>query len=546
MAKEEVTILYGVEARKKLQKGIEKVNKAVAITLGPKGKNVIIEQEFGSPEITKDGVSVAKRVFSNDPIENIVIGFLQGAADKTNTRVGDGTTTTTVLAYAILMEASKSLAAGANPMDLKRGIDRAANHTISVLKRKAEPIKGHDSIKQVATVASNGDVEIGELIAKGFVAVGENGVITVKEAKSTTTELELTKGMKFDRGYSSPYFLLDQKKKAVTLENAYVLIVKDKITNAQLSELVPLLEQVAKSGRSLLIISEEVEAHVLTALILNVMRGVLKVVAVKAPGFGDYKDRNLEDIAILTGGSVVAAEKGHQLKSVTLSDLGSAESVTVDKESTTIVGGKGDKSKVEARIEQLRVAIAEASSDYDRDKLKESLAKLAGGVAVINVGDATELAMKEKRDRVEDAINATRAAVAGGILPGGGVAYLRAIKEVKDAIDSFDNPDQVRGGEIFLAALEAPARRIAENAGEEASVVVQKIKEGSGAFGYNAQLGRYEDLYKAGIKDAYQVLACALETAASIAGTIVTTDCIVPQKPKEKESTPPAMGGGMM
>ena len=511
--------------------------------MGPKGRNVVIDKAYGAPRITKDGVTVAKEIELEDKFENMGAQMLKEVASKTSEVAGDGTTTATVLAHAIMKEGAKSVAAGANPMDLKRGIDLAVVAVVAELKAKAKKVTSNDEIAQVGTISANGDSEIGAKIAEAMKKVGNEGVITVEESKSLETELDLVEGMQFDRGYLSPYFITNADKMLVELESPYILIQDKKLSGLQ--SILPLLEAVVQAGKPLLIIAEDVEGEALATLVVNKLRGGLKVAAVKAPGFGDRRKAILEDIAVLTGGTVVSEDLGIKLENVTLNMLGRAKKVTIDKDHTTIVDGSGKKTDIEARVKQIRAQIEETTSDYDREKLQERLAKLAGGVAIIKVGGATEVEVKERKDRVDDALHATRAAVEEGIVPGGGVALLRAIK-VLDTIKS-DNDDQKVGIQIVRKALQAPARQIFENAGADGSVVVGKILETSKyAYGYNAQSGQYGDLVAEGVIDPTKVVRCALQDAASIAGLLVTTEAMVAELPKKDSGhAQPPMGGGM-
>ncbi len=538
-------ILYKEEARHKLLEGVHMIADAVASTLGPKGKNAILGQEYGAPLITKDGVTVAKKVASDDPLVDIGVKILREAASKTNDVVGDGTTTATVLARAIFVQGLKCISAGANPMDVKKGIDHALEIVLKSLENQAKEIKDPSQVKQIATISANGDEKIGALIAEAVKSVGENGVITVEEAKSTETELKIVKGMQFDRGYASPYFITNEKKMTVELEDPYILLVKKKISI--LKEILPLLGTVAKTGRSLLIIAEDVEGQAMAALILNKMQGALKVATVKAPGFGEHKDNMFDDIAALTGATVIAEDRGYKLENVTLNDLGTAEKVNIDKDNTTIIGGGGKKEAIQQAMNQIKVLMAETTSDYTREKLQERLAKLSDGVAILGVGSETEVAMRELKDRVEDALNATRAALERGIVPGGGVAFVRAIDALEKKLTAISVPDQLTGVKIVQKALESPLRTIAENAGFEGSVVLQKVKEGKDDFGYNAATDTYGNLYQEGVVDPLKVVECAVKNAVSIAGILLTTDCIVCEKPEKKEANPnPGMMNGMM
>jgi len=532
---------FSTEARAKLKAGVDKLADAVKVTLGPKGRNVVIDKKFGSPTVTKDGVTVAKEVELEDEIENMGAQMVKEVATKTSDNAGDGTTTATVLAQAIYREGLKSVTAGANPMALKRGIDTAVETIINELKKISVPTSGRKDIKQVATISANGDTEIGEKIADAMDKVGKDGVITVEEAKSLETTLETVDGMQFDRGYLSPYFITDPEKMEATLEDAYILIYDKKIST--MKDLLPALEKVAQSGRPLLIVAEDVEGEALATLVVNKLRGTLKVAAVKAPGFGDRRKEMLRDIAILTGGQVISEELGLKLENTTLNDLGRAKRIIVDKDNTTVVDGKGKDDQIEGRKAEIKAQIEKSTSDYDKEKLQERLAKLAGGVAVLNVGAATETEMKEKKARVEDALHATRAAVEEGIVPGGGVALLwgqRALDKMKGTDD-----DERTGVDILRKALEEPIRWIAQNAGAEGSIVVGKVKESKDKnFGYNAATDKFEDLVAAGVIDPTKVTRTALQNAASIAGLLLTTECVVVEK-KEKEKAPPMPGGGM-
>src|SRR5213595_652385 len=534
-------VKFGVEARDRMLRGVDILNNAVKVTLGPKGRNVVLDKSFGAPRITKDGVTVAKEIELDDKFENMGAQMVREVASKSADIAGDGTTTATVLAAAIVREGAKAVAAGMNPMDLKRGIDLAVEAVVEDLKKNSKQVTSNEEIAQVGTISSNGDVEIGKFISDAMKKVGNEGVITVEEAKSLETELEVVEGMQFDRGYISPYFVTNADKMRVEMEDAYVLINEKKLS--QLNELLPLLEAVVQSGKPLVIIAEDVEGEALATLVVNRLRGGLKVAAVKAPGFGDRRKAMLEDIAILTGGQLISDELGMKLESVTINMLGRAGKVVIDKENTTIVKGSGKKKDIEARVTQIKAQIEETTSDYDREKLQERLAKLAGGVAVIRVGGATEVEVKEKKDRVEDALNATRAAVQEGIVPGGGVALLRAKKAVGRI--SNDNPDVQAGINIVLKALEAPLRQIAENAGVEGSIVVGKILEDkSETFGFDAQTEEYVDMVEKGIVDPAMVVRAALQDAASVAALLVTTEAMVAELPKEP--APPMPGGGGM
>jgi chaperonin GroEL len=533
---------FSTEARARLKRGVDQLADAVKVTLGPKGRNVVIDKKFGSPTVTKDGVTVAKEVELEDEIENMGAQMVKEVATKTSDLAGDGTTTATVLAQAIYREGLKSVTAGANPMALKRGIDSAVETIVAELKKISVPTSGRKDIKQVATISANGDVEIGEKIADAMDKVGKDGVITVEEAKSLETTLDTVDGMQFDRGYLSPYFITDPEKMEATLEDAYILIYDKKIST--MKDLLPALEKVAQSGRPLLIVAEDVEGEALATLVVNKLRGTLKVAAVKAPGFGDRRKEMLRDIAILTGGQVISEELGLKLENTTLNDLGRAKRVIVDKDNTTVVDGKGKDNDIEGRKAEIKAQIDKSTSDYDKEKLQERLAKLAGGVAVLNVGAATETEMKEKKARVEDALHATRAAVEEGIVPGGGVALLwgqRALDKMKGA-----DEDEKTGVDILRKALEEPIRWIAQNAGAEGSIVVGRVKESKDKnFGYNAATDKFEDLTAAGVIDPTKVTRTALQNAASIAGLLLTTECVVVEK-KEKEKAPPMPGGGGM
>ncbi|HYK10754.1 MAG TPA: chaperonin GroEL [Gemmatimonadales bacterium] len=533
---------FNVEARARLKQGVDKLADAVKVTLGPKGRNVVIEKKFGNPTVTKDGVTVAKEIELEDEIENMGAQMVKEVATKTSDLAGDGTTTATVLAQAIYREGLKSVTAGVNPMALKRGIDKAVETIIEELKKISVPTKGRKEIAQVGTISANGDKEIGDKIADAMDKVGKDGVITVEEAKGLETTLETVDGMQFDRGYLSPYFVTDPEKMEAVLEDAYVLIHDKKISS--MKDLLPALEKVAQSGKPLLIIAEDVEGEALATLVVNKLRGTLKVAAVKAPGFGDRRKEMLIDIEKVTGGKVVAEEKGMKLENTVLGDLGQAKRVVVDKDNTTIVGGRGKQADIQGRIGEIRAAIDKSTSDYDKEKLQERLAKLAGGVAVINVGAATETEMKEKKARVEDALHATRAAVEEGIVPGGGSALLYCQKALGTLRAGGD--DEKIGVDIIRRAIEEPIRMIAQNAGAEASIVVGKVKESKDKnFGYNASSDEYEDLVAAGVIDPTKVTRTALQNAASIAGLLLTTECVVAEK-KEKEKAPPMPGGGGM
>jgi chaperonin GroEL len=534
-------VKFAHEAREKMLKGVDILADAVKVTLGPKGRNVIIEKSFGAPRTTKDGVTVAKEIELEDKFENMGAQMVREVASKTNDLAGDGTTTATVLAQAIVREGARSVAAGSNPMDLKRGIDLAVNAVVKGLKERSKKVTSNDEIAQVGTISANGDAEIGRMIAEAMQKVGNDGVITVEEAKSLETELDVVEGMQFDRGYVSPYFVTNAEKMTVELDDPYLLIHEKKLSGLQ--PMLPLLEAIVQTGKPLLIIAEEVENEALATLVVNKLRGGLKVAAVKAPGFGDRRKAMLEDIATLTGGSVISEDLGIKLEKVALGMLGRAKKVTIDKDNTTIVSGAGKKADIEARVKQIRAQIEETTSDYDREKLQERLAKLAGGVAVIKVGGATEVEVKERKDRVDDALHATRAAVEEGIVPGGGVALLRALKSLESL--NVENEDQKIGINIIRRAVQAPARQIAHNAGEDGSVIVGKILEsGSYNWGYDAQSGTYGDLVSKGIIDPTKVVRTALQDAASVASLLITTEAMVAEKPK-KATAAPAMPAGM-
>jgi chaperonin GroEL len=529
-------IKYSEKAREKMLKGVDTLADAVKVTLGPKGRNVLIEKSWGSPKTTKDGVTVAKEIQLEDKFENMGAQMVKEVASKTSDVAGDGTTTATILAQSIYREGTKLVAAGSNPMAIKRGIDKAVGLVVEQLKKISKPTKEKSEIAQVGTVSANNDSTIGEIIAEAMEKVGKEGVITVEEAKSMETTLEIVEGMQFDRGYLSPYFVTDAEKMEVQLEEPYILLHEKKISN--MKDLVPILEQIAKTGKPLLIVAEDVEGEALATLVVNKIRGTLKGASVKAPGFGDRRKAMLEDIAILTGGQVVSEDLGLKLENITLNDLGTAKRITIDKDNTTIVDGGGTRNALEGRVKQIRVQIDETTSDYDREKLQERLAKLIGGVAVINVGAATEAEMKEKKDRVEDALNATRAAVEEGIVPGGGVAFIRAMKALEKA--KIEGEAQL-GINLVKRALEEPVRQIANNAGFEGSVVVGRVIDGKDGFGFNAETGEYEDLMKAGIIDPTKVTRFALQNAASVAGLLLTTEAMVAEKPEKKTPEMPAM-----
>ncbi|AEH01379.1 chaperonin GroEL [Lacinutrix sp. 5H-3-7-4] len=536
-------IKFDIEARDGLKRGVDALANAVKVTLGPKGRNVIISRSFGAPVVTKDGVSVAKEIELENPLENMGAQMVKEVASKTNDLAGDGTTTATVLAQAIVKEGLKNVAAGANPMDLKRGIDKAVTALVEDLGKQSKEVKNSsDKIKQVASISANNDEVIGELIANAFGKVGKEGVITVEEAKGTDTYVDVVEGMQFDRGYLSPYFVTDSEKMITDLENPYVLLYDKKVST--MKDLLPVLEPVAQTGKPLLIIAEDVDGEALATLVVNKLRGSLKIAAVKAPGFGDRRKAMLEDIAILTGGTVISEERGFTLENATLEMLGTAERITIDKDNSTIVNGAGDKDMIKNRVNQIKSQIESTTSDYDKEKLQERLAKLAGGVAVLYVGAASEVEMKEKKDRVDDALHATRAAVEEGIVAGGGVALVRA-KSVLEKITT-ENLDETTGIQIVARAIEAPLRTIVENAGGEGSVVVNKVSEGEKDFGYDAKSESYVDMLKAGIIDPKKVTRIALENAASVAGMILTTECaLIDIKEDEPAGGMPPMGGGM-
>ena len=540
MAKE---IKFNVEARDLLKKGVDELANAVKVTLGPKGRNVVIEKKFGAPHITKDGVSVAKEIELSDPYANIGAQMVKEVASKTGDDAGDGTTTATILAQSIINVGLKNVTAGANPMDLKRGIDKAVAEVVKNLEKQKEAVgENYDKIRQVARISANGDDNIGALIAEAMEKVTKEGVITVEEAKGTETEVKVVEGMQFDRGYISPYFVTDTEKMNAEFEKPYILLYDKKVST--MKELLPLLEPVAQAGRALVIIAEDVESEALATLVVNRLRGSLKIAAVKAPGFGDRRKEMLEDIAILTGGVVISEEKGLKLETATIDMLGCADKITIDKENTTIVNGCGSKEAIAERVNQIKKLIEHSTSDYDKEKLQERLAKLAGGVAVLYVGAASEIEMKEKKDRIDDALSATRAAIEEGIVPGGGVAYIRAI----DSLEGMkgDNADETTGIGIIKRAIEEPLRQIAANAGVEGAVVVNKVKEGKKDFGYNARTGVYENLMKTGVIDPKKVARVALENAASIAGMFLTTECVLVEEKQENPAPAmPPMGGGM-
>jgi chaperonin GroEL len=537
-------IKFHENARNLIRKGVAILSDAVRVTLGPKGRNVVLEKSWGSPTVTKDGVTVAKEVELEDKFENMGAQMVKEVASRTSDNAGDGTTTATLLAQSIFEEGSKLVAAGYNPMDIKRGLDKGVAHVVKELEKISTPTRGKKEITQVGTISANGDEEIGSIIAEAMEKVGKEGVITVEEAKSMETTLEVVEGMQFDRGYLSPYFVTDPNRMEAVLEDPYILIHEKKISN--MKDFLPLLEQMAKTGKPILIIAEEVEGEALATLVVNKLRGTLSACAVKAPGFGDRRKEMLKDIAILTGGQVISEDLGLKLENVNIKDLGRAKRITVDKDNTTIVDGQGKKSELEGRVKQIRTQIEETTSDYDREKLQERLAKLVGGVAVIKVGAATETEMKEKKARVEDALNATKAAVEEGIVTGGGVAYVRCIP----TLDKLDvPPEQKPGINILKRALEEPLRQIAQNAGWEGSIVLQKVKEGKGSFGFNAQKEAFEDLNKSGVIDPTKVTRIALQNACSVASLLLTTEALVAEKPKKEKGapTPPgAPGGGGM
>jgi chaperonin GroEL len=535
-------IIFDLKARDGLKRGVDALSDAVKVTLGPKGRNVIIEKSFGSPIITKDGVTVAKEIELEDGVENMGAQMVKEVASKTNDLAGDGTTTATVLAQAIVTTGLKNVTAGANPMDLKRGIDKAVKAVIKSLRAQTKEIgDDNEKIEQVASISANNDMAIGKLIAEAMGRVKKEGVITIEEAKGIETYVDVVEGMQFDRGYISPYFVTDTEKMEAVFENPYILIYDKKIS--VMKDLLPILEKAAQTGRPFIIIAEDVEAEALATLVVNKIRGSLKVAAVKAPGFGDRRKEMLEDLAVLTGGTVISEEKGYKLEDADISYLGEAEKISIDKENTTIVSGKGEKESINARVKMIKTQIEASSSEYDKEKLQERLAKLAGGVAVIYVGAASEVEMKEKKDRFDDALNSTRAAIEEGIIPGGGVAYLRAIEVISKL--KADNEDEETGIAIIKRSLEEPLRQIVENAGMEGSVVVQKVREGKGDFGFNARTEVYENLLIAGVIDPTKVARVALENAASIAGMLLTTECVLVEHKDENAPAMPAMPGGM-
>jgi chaperonin GroEL len=535
-------ISYNIEARDALKRGVDKLANAVKVTLGPRGRNVVLEKSFGAPTVTKDGVTVAKEIELEDKVENMGAQMLREVASRTSDNAGDGTTTATVLAQSIVANGLKNVTAGANPMDLKRGIDKAVTAVVAELKSISRDISDRNEIAQVGTISANNDEAIGNLIADAMEKVGKDGVITVEEAKGTETYLDTVEGMQFDRGYLSPYFVTNSENMTTELDNPFILIYDKKVSS--MKDLLPVLEKVIQTGRPLLIIAEDVEGEALATLVVNKLRGTLKIASVKAPGFGDRRKAMLEDIAILTGGTVVSEERGYKLENATLDYLGQAARISIDKDNTVIVDGKGKADEIQARVNQIKAQIESTTSDYDREKLQERLAKLAGGVAVLYIGASSEVEMKEKKARVEDALHATRAAVEEGIVPGGGVALIRTA-HVIDGLKA-DTPDEKVGFDIVRRAIESPLRTIASNAGVEGSIVVQKVKEGEGNFGYNARTEVYEDLVKAGVIDPTKVTRTALENAASVAGLLLTTEAVVSEKPKDKEDMPmpnPGMGG---
>ena len=536
-------IYFNTKSRENLRKGVDILANAVKVTLGPKGRNVILDKKFGAPTITKDGVTVAKEIELKDPVENIGAQLVKEVASKTADDAGDGTTTATILAQAIFNNGIKNVAAGANPMDLKRGVDKAVKCVVADLKSQSKEIKDASEIAQIATVSANNDRKIGNMVADAMDKVGRDGVITVEEAKSTETEVKTVEGMQFDRGYLSPYFVTNSDKMEVELEKPYILIYDKKIS--AMKELLPVLELISQSGKPLLIIAEDIEGEALATIVVNKIRGALKVAAVKAPGFGDRRKAMLEDLAILTGGTVISEERGYKLESATIDYLGTANKINIDKDNTTIVSGAGKKSDINARVNQIKKQIENTTSEYDKEKLQERLAKLSGGVAILYVGAATEVEMKEKKDRVDDALHATRAAVQEGIVAGGGIAFIRAINSL-DKLD-LDNEDQNTGVIIVKTALESPIRTIVENSGGEGSVVIQKVKEGKNDFGYNAATDTYESMFAAGIIDPTKVTRLALENAASIASLLITTECVIVDEPEKDAPAMPPMppGGGM-
>lgn len=535
-------ITFNLESRDQLKKGIDALANAVKVTLGPKGRNVVIEKKFGAPHVTKDGVTVAKEIELSDPVANMGAQMLKEVASKTADVAGDGTTTATVLAQAIVTAGLKNVAAGANPMDLKRGIEKAVKVVVEELQKMSQHV-GDDNkkIEQIATISANGDNVIGKLIAEAMAKVGKEGVITVEEAKGTETEVKTVEGMLFDRGYLSPYFITNPEKMITEMEKPYILITDKKVSS--MKDILPVLEKVVQGGRQLLIISEDVDGEALATLVVNKLRGSLKIAAVKAPGFGDRRKAMLEDIAILTGGTVISEEQGYKLEDADLHHLGTADKITIDKDNTTIVNGAGNKEAIVSRVNQIKAQMEQTTSDYDKEKLQERLAKLAGGVAVLYIGAATEVEMKEKKDRVDDALHATRAAVAEGIIPGGGTAYIRTIDSLTKV--KTENEDEKTGVDIIRRSLEAPLRQIVENGGGEGSVIINKVREGKDDFGYNAATEVFEGLYKAGVIDPTKVARVALENAASIAAMILTTECVLSEKKEKKSEAPAGMPGGM-
>ena len=535
-------ILFDVKAREKLARGVDKLANAVKVTLGPKGRNVVIEKSFGAPVITKDGVTVAKEIELTDRFENMGAQLVKEVASKTSDAAGDGTTTATILAQAIYREGTKLVAAGRNPMAIKRGIDKAVEGLIAELSNLAKPTRDQKEIAQIGTISANSDATIGNIIAEAMSKVGKEGVITVEEAKGLETTMDVVEGMRFDRGYLSPYFVTNTEKMVCEMDNPYILCTEKKISS--MKDMLPVLEQVAKVNRPLMIIAEDVEGEALATLVVNKLRGALQVVAVKAPGFGDRRKAMLQDIAVLTGGQVASDDTGSKLESMTLAELGTAKRIVIDKENTTIVDGAGKGDDIKARVKQIRAQVEDSTSDYDREKLQERLAKLVGGVAVVHVGAATEVEMKEKKDRVEDALNATRAAVEEGIVPGGGTALIRVSKVLNDIKPADD--DELAGVNIIRRSIEEPLRQIAHNAGFEGSIVVEKVRQGKDGFGFNAATGEYEDLIKAGVIDPKKVTRTALQNAASVASLLLTTECAIAEKPEPKGAAPAAgMGGGM-
>ena len=535
-------IYFDTDAREQLKRGVDALANAVKVTLGPKGRNVILDKKFGAPTITKDGVTVAKDIELKDPIENMGAQLVKEVASKTADSAGDGTTTATVLAQAIFNAGIKNVAAGANPMDLKRGIDKAVIAIVAELKKQSKKISSSQEIAQVATISANNDKEIGKMIADAMDKVGKDGVITVEEAKGTETEVKTVEGMQFDRGYLSPYFVTNTDKMEVDLEHAYILLYDKKVSS--MKELLPILELVAQTGKPLVIVAEDVDGEALATLVVNKIRGALKVAAVKAPGFGDRRKAMLEDLAVLTGGTVISEEGGYKLENATLEHLGQSDKITIDKDNTTIINGKGKKEDIKSRINQIKAQIENTTSDYDKEKLQERLAKLSGGVAILYIGAATEVEMKEKKDRVDDALHATRAAVEEGVVAGGGIALIRA-SVVLDKL-KVDNEDQETGVAIIRQAIEAPLRTIVANAGGEGSVVVNRVREGKDDFGYNAREDKYENMFAAGIIDPTKVTRLALENSASISGLLLTTECVIADQPEEKSAGMPHMGGGGM